>query len=352
MRYCKNGICVNEESLILSDISRNSVQILTRTMWNRDGISMIYEYYNKDYAGVIDCSFLKEDLYVVPEEENDWIATLLFGMAKDGEDFDVTLNNDLLEELEGQNLRGVNEESGIEEDVERIIESSDGSMRHFSFGKEHLSQGRLGEYVVVTDEAEGTLRRKLFDSDKKLVRYEQYSVNSDLKNSNKLFVRNYFYNEEGMLTESIQENLDDQTKISCLYNEHKLVSRKQTFHKDGDDYKQDSDTSFEYDDEYNLTLEECKMWFYTKGRNDSVVVKKSSTKKLYKYTDKSSYPDYEFYENNVLRMTTVYESENVYNEKMYFNDGIAVEVRYEDGKKTEEKILFNGVEQRRTHFEK
>lgn len=59
-----------------------------------------------------------------------------------------------------------------------------------------------------------------------------------------------------------------------------------------------------------------------------------------------------YYENEILRMRTVYQSENVYNETMYFDDGFTVLAYYENNVKRLEIVSINGVELRRKSFEK
>jgi len=353
MLFCENGISTEADSAELADISRKTVSLLTSPVWTKDGVLYVYELFDKDNCGRLNCSFLQEDL-TVHDEKNDWITTILFALGKEGEDYDIDLDSDLLDSLDDKNIRGIEEIGEVEgDDVEKIISDSEGALRHFSFGKEHLSQAKLGNQLTVTDEAEGKIRRKIYDQDKKLIKYEEYASFSTSDKAVKTISREYKYDpESGILKSTVQENFDELTNTECDYDEKRHLVRKQVFRVEDEKQQPESDVRFEYDENHNVTLEDGKYWFYSKGRNDSVITRKSYIKKVYKYSDKSSNPDYEYYENFKLRMSTVYESENVYNETMYFNDGFSVELRYEDGIKVEERILLNGVEQRRTRFEK
>ncbi len=74
-------------------------------------------------------------------------------------------------------------------------------------------------------------------------------------------------------------------------------------------------------------------------------------KNEYEYTQKSKTPDFKFYEDGVLRMTTLYIDETTYENTMYFDNDYCVKTKYSNGRKVEEIIYSGAIEVKRRNFE-
>lgn len=75
-----------------------------------------------------------------------------------------------------------------------------------------------------------------------------------------------------------------------------------------------------------------------------------SRKNVYTYKSYTDIPDCSFYEDGVLRMSTVYTKNEDYTETVYFDGGFSVKAVYKDGVKVEEIAYSNGNEEYRRKF--
>jgi len=115
----------------------------------------------------------------------------------------------------------------------------------------------------------------------------------------------------------------------------------------------DKKTARSFNAENKLLAEEETVYYeendplrYGKKRPATV-----TRKNVYAYTLKSDVPDFKFYENNVLRMATVYHNKDEYENTMYFDGGYVVKATYAHGRKIMEILYQNGSELKRQKFE-
>ena len=115
----------------------------------------------------------------------------------------------------------------------------------------------------------------------------------------------------------------------------------------------DKKTVRTYDDTNRVLTEEETTYFtipdpMRRGKTKpSMLIKKNE----YEYTQKSKTPDFKFYEDGVLRMTTLYIDETTYENTMYFDNDYCVKTKYSNGRKVEEIIYSGAVEVKRRNFE-
>ena len=74
-------------------------------------------------------------------------------------------------------------------------------------------------------------------------------------------------------------------------------------------------------------------------------------KNVYTYKSFTDIPDCNFYEDGVLRMSTVYSKNENYTETVYFDGGLSIKSVYKDGVKVEEIAYSNGGEKYRRKFD-
>lgn len=80
---------------------------------------------------------------------------------------------------------------------------------------------------------------------------------------------------------------------------------------------------------------------------DAVLTRKN----VYTYKSFTDIPDCNFYEDGVLRMSTVYSKNENYTETVYFDGGLSIKSVYKDGVKVEEIAYSNGGEKYRRKFD-
>ena len=271
----------------------------------------------------------------------------------------------LLESMDNRADGGIVEGSGSDEPVPESFTDSAGRLRRFTYGAEQFSvQERDGKKTVV-DSAEGLIVRRTLDGGNHLLRQERFKVGASSRDLTLLSATAYAYHDGEKLPYQTTEDITDGARyVVTDYDENGFAVIRETSHyeyPDKNDKKhqddpprlvQDKKQVWAYDDAKRLVAEETTTYLHTKTATGKEKGETTVIKKLYAY-DKAGVekPDVSYFENGELRIHTVYESENVYNETMYFDGGFSVQARYEGGVKVMEIILLQGKEMRRRTFE-
>lgn len=336
----------------LYEISKNSCRLLTQPVFTRNGQVYVIEIIFPQKTGLIDSAFSYQNLIPQPEETHpDWIETIVYALAKEGADFDYDIDPSVFDSLNGRNEKGEISQTN-EEITETSLATAEGTLRHFSYGVENLTKSRNCQNIVLTDEADGLVRRRTYSPDNMILKYEEFNTGDKAKDLTEKCRKEFFYDDENKLVQTVEEIFIDKAKVILDFNEKNKVSRRRQSHTIDEKNYNDSDVTFEYDENGNEVSVSGQNWYWEKDRSGRYKAKSASYRKTWDYSKFSDKPDYEYFENNSIRMRTVYVSEKVYNETMYFDNDISVETTYEDGVKILERILLKGKEQRRTVFEK
>src|SRR5574344_1137753 len=115
----------------------------------------------------------------------------------------------------------------------------------------------------------------------------------------------------------------------------------------------DRSTVRTYDNSNRLIVEEETNYFSIPDPLRRGKTKPSSyvKKNVYEYTSKAKVPDFTFYEDGVIRMTTKYKDDDTYEEVVYFDNDYKVKTKYEHGNKVEELLYSGSTEVKRQKFE-
>ncbi|MBQ0002028.1 MAG: hypothetical protein KBT21_00680, partial [Treponema sp.] len=107
---------------------------------------------------------------------------------------------------------------------------------------------------------------------------------------------------------------------------------------------------YKYDEQERIVLDSV---FHYEYRNlySRKISKKSYRKNVYDYVRADCPPVTSFYENDVLRMKTVYTSKNDYVTFVYFDNNSYVKVEYKNTKKYSETFYVNQEEKNRKIYE-
>src|SRR5574344_500122 len=85
-----------------------------------------------------------------------------------------------------------------------------------------------------------------------------------------------------------------------------------------------------------------------RGKKRASILTKTN---VYEYTEKASVPDFRFYENGKLRMSTLYIDPDTYENTMYFDNEYLVKTKYSHGRKVLEGIYSGSKMIKRQKFE-
>lgn len=80
--------------------------------------------------------------------------------------------------------------------------------------------------------------------------------------------------------------------------------------------------------------------------------KKIAQKKVFSYDSGGEEPDFQYYENGVIRVKRIYSGLEEYVETAFFDKGFSVETLYRQGKKIEALQKLNGRLQNKVVYEK
>lgn len=108
--------------------------------------------------------------------------------------------------------------------------------------------------------------------------------------------------------------------------------------------------SYKFDSAGRITFEEEKHFNY-KDAESFKVIKETSRKNVYSYVGAGSLPVINFYEDNILRMKTVYSSQKDYMQYIYFDYDIMLKIQYINGKKRSETFYAGQEEKYRKVYE-
>lgn len=267
---------------------------------------------------------------------------------------------ELLEQLDNRADPGVD---GADSIAAVQFTDSGGRLRRLVYGDEHFSVHAQDGGRTVTDSADGLIVRRHFDGDDRLTVQERFKIGADSRDLKLLSARTYAYYDGATLPYQMTEEITDGGKRTVTdYDENGFAVGRDCSHyepvsgdaKQADDSPrlvQDKKIVWGYDDERRLVAEETTTYSYGKTATGREKVETDVVKKFYAYDGLGgAKPDVSYFENEKLRMRTVYESENVYNEMMYFDGGFMVQVRYENGSKVREIVSVDGTELRRRTF--
>ena len=361
----------------LLEVTRPLARIYTMPVWRRyrPYPLCLFEYICPEKLGAFDSTFSLSDLFTAEGQNegpaSDWVDTALLTVRMNSlserqpEQFDVA--EQMLSQMdnrdEGGILEGQDEKS--DQPSERSFTDSKGRIRRFSYGVEQLAVREKDGFRILVDSAAGLTIRRFYDEHNRMVKQERFKLGSSSLSLNLLSTRTYSYDGDSVLPYQMTEDISSGSKHNVTrYDDQGLIVSLLEAHYEKEESKdrepeepepearlvRDKSNSWTYDEEKRITEEEGTTYFYSKTSTGRQRVEEYHVRRVYDYTGAGKKPDYTYYENGEVRVHTVYESENVYNETMYFDDGFTVLARYENNTKRLEIVSVNGREVRRRVF--
>jgi hypothetical protein len=354
LRYDVTGISNYEGIENYCGVSRYPAEILLHILWKKyDSSVYLLENAVPSYTGKIDSTFCKDDFSTVTDYT--WINTAI-------ESSEEEKAGEKIEELEMQppeELSKAAEESaagkGTEGDAsiqnespsERRYRDAEGRLRLFSYGIEFFSvSGSSANRVLVS--SQGTkMTRKVYDDMMRLVKKESWTVGQTSADAVKIRTEFFYYNDaEQKPFSAVAETKDTRTEF--LYNEKGSVYSR-TEYSIGDDANRrlETRTLWKYNGDNKITEEEFTKFEYDGVRQTG----KSVRKEIYDYRISGCPPDYYYYEDDQLRMQTMYADNDEYTTTLYFDNNFTVTTVYKHGRRAKETFMKGNKIERSRNYE-
>ena len=361
MRYEVTGVSNDENIEQYAGINKTPFLLMTLPKWTFfNGPVYIFELLDSSFTGEIDVS------YENPIDKN-YVEEFYAAKINSSYDFSVK-TPDLL----NSDLSKITEDDKILDDVKNLVESANSSslerrifdseqnLSLFSFNDEILAiQKRDNKNILVSSNDKKTIRR-FFDEKNRVYKKEIWDISGSFQNSYLKNEEYYFYDEEKTVPSSatlLEENL----KYKLTYNEAGKVvagekyeyipdtkaaeneqkTKKSNVLDKGDNYILRSKTNWKYNDEGKI-IEKLFSEYEYKKVNKTKKTLTSTKKDVYEYKIKDGMPDYYYYENDVLRMKTIYSNEDSYVTTFYFDGGFVVDSVYDNATHTKDIFYSNG----------
>ena len=244
------------------------------------------------------------------------------------------------------------------EAVEKRLLDSYNRLKVMEYGKELFFplQREQGDAVLIHYSNKAAVRL-FYDQYYRLTKKEHWNMES-VRNAKVKLVEKYEY--EGNSKNPVQKIIEsDNTLFVSKLNENGLVIRTQKYevpqNTEEDSKKSDSKkrsnklvstTTWTYDQKNRITSETVT----EKGRVQKQVFIYDKIDKLADNPDNIP-PDYEYYENGVLRTKTEYISKGTYNTTIVFDNVNTVRAEYENYIKVRDVYYVNGVQKRIKTYE-
>ncbi len=153
----------------------------------------------------------------------------------------------------------------------------------------------------------------------------------------------------------VEEDFKNKETIKVLYDEKGNPFSFSYYKNEGEEGEKNilfKKRNCRYNEEKKLLEEEEIVYFKVSDplRRGKKKDAQASRKNVFSYTEKSSFPDYDFYEDGKLRMKVSYSDEEDYTEEVFFEEGISVKSFFENGIKVEEIIYKDNNEENRRVF--
>ncbi len=249
---------------------------------------------------------------------------------------------------ENASLNAENPELSENQELEsqNILIDSLNKIRLFEFGEEKLELSSKNSQKSLVSVNSQTFILNSYDENSLLTETVEWKNAQNSEDSVMLKKTSFSY-EKGFdadgksIIKSSKKTVQDfqeKTLSVTLYNEDLLPIRSQKYSVDENGNRTRIQSSaIDYDGEKRVV--QYREINYYKADNFIDAISRLSKKYVYKYSAEIENPDFEYYENNVLRLKTQYLNEQDYIETAFFDNDIKVESRYENNVKISTKII-------------
>lgn len=337
-----------------------------RSYWENGICYYAIEHYFPEKIGVIE-SLLFYNPY---DEKADWVEELVIAVEEERIAGEILAMEDALEEAEyvPEDLNAEIEKA-LSDEIETVSRiGKDNKLRIMEYDQEIFIPQETDENFITIDSDGNLIKRSFYDSQYRLVKKEYWQINSHsdgkLKESEE-----YVFGEEGYRpvqksyrTEERFTNTDYNDAGQAIHSkEYKTVEFKKESKKTGKVKTTTQDVvtaeyTWNYNSDGKIQEQLCTLYFYDESYNN---LEYSFVKKyIYMYNDfetdedEDIPPDFEYYENDVLKMKNKYTAElGTYTSQVYFENDFAVKTYYEKYKKVRDVYTSGKIVKRVKKYE-
>ena len=348
--YLFKNICSILENKKIKDESDEFFylkKILTYKYFDKNGFFYYFEKYFPDYVSIYECSRFYSDNF----ETTDWIDSLILKIEEERiADEIAKMETETLSELEKSENSMIEEIFDKQnEQIEKVfsdsieqkeVSSKNGNLIFMEYDNEQFIPKKTENGYEIIHSQNNNVTRNFYNQKFLLVSTQKWEIESSRiqEKQTPVSVENYFYDNETsavIKTEKITYDANVQNLQIIFYNDKKQISQKKEYKIINEKRFLIQQSDFKYDDEGNILQNEKNEYFY----NDdfSVLIEQYSRKYVYKRNDENLPPDFEYFENEILKMRNKYSSQKgSYTSQIFFEDDFSVKTYYIEEKKVKE----------------
>lgn len=353
--YLINNICSilnNKKIKNESDDFFYLKKILSYKFFNKDGFFYCFEKYFPDYISIYECSeFYSESL-----DTGDWVDSLIIRIEEERISNEIAkMETDVLSDLENSDVSVI--EEILDEHSEQIenvfsdsleqkeIVSKNGNLIFMEFEQEKLITKKTENGYEIIHSQNNSVTRNYYNQNFLLESSQKWEIEPSKiqENQNPVSIENYFYDEKTSAVtkkETITYDGELQNLQIIVYNDRKQISSKEEYQIIDKKRNLIQKNDLKYDKDGNIIQNEKTEYFY--NQNFSVLTEQFSRKYVYKINEDDFPPDFEYFENDVLKMRNKYSSQKGnYTSQVFFEDDFSVKTYYIEEKKVKE-VYYSG----------
>lgn len=353
--YLINNICSilnNKKIKNESDDFFYLKKILSYKFFNKDGFFYCFEKYFPDYISIYECSgFYSESL-----DTADWVDSLIIRIEEERISNEIAkMETDVLSDLKNSDVSVI--EEILDEHSEQIenvfsdsleqkeIVSKNGTLIFMEFEQEKLIPKKTENGYEIIHSQNNSVTRNYYNQNFLLESSQKWEIEPSKiqENQNPVSIENYFYDEKTSAVtkkETITYDGELQNLQIIVYNDRKQISSKEEYQIIDKKRNLIQKNDLKYDKDGNIIQNEKTEYFY--NQNFSVLTEQFSRKYVYKINEDDFPPDFEYFENDVLKMRNKYSSQKGnYTSQVFFEDDFSVKTYYIEEKKVKE-VYYSG----------
>jgi len=352
LRYDTTGVSNFPDISEYTGVSGIPAAILMHPVWQKNVCPLyLIEKAVPSYTGKLDASFSSECFQI--SQSYGWIDDLLDEAAseKAGKALEALEMQPPEELAQGkaaaasgvqeaaQGEQGTTDNQNTEESPsEKRYRTAEGRLRLFSFDTEFFSVSGNTENRVLVNAGGKTAVRKFYDFLSRLTKQEYWTIADTSAQSAVTRTDTFYYTGDEIVPFSSVTDISGE-RVESLYTEKGRVYSR-TVYSVGDDKTRriESRTLWKYGDNAKITEEENTRFLYDAVKKN-VQTGTIKRKDVYAYTSLGRSPDYYYYEDDRLRMKTVYSAEDEYTTTLYFDGNFTVIAEYRSGRKVKETFM-------------
>lgn len=264
-----------------------------------------------------ECSgLLQTQNYYVPDfDDGQWVDEII----NQSEEERIADELESLQELDKIIKAPYSKENLNVDPVENRLTDSNNRLKIMEYGKEVFIPVEGSDKLEFINKSDSKVSRNIFDSKYRIITKEVWSI-PDVENAVLKLKEEYSYMDDSAVPFKKISTTSEGKNI--VYYNTKGLTQKTESYETGKTDKLISSFAYTYDDKDRVTSEEVRDYTVK-----PVVIKKQ----VYIYNQNEELPpDYEYYENEELKTSTVYEAKGVYVTTIHFDKEYYVKTYYKD----------------------